>query len=749
MDDYIVTPIGGQSEHAYIPAPGADYATGWALPVNGEAPRQSFPPPPMNEGPPPSDWRAEAAAAHEAQAKAQAKADFSERIAGVRAKAADIQNPDKFRARLAAVGYKGFKPSQVAAALGKLTHLWSDWLIVGEPAMLKSPPKYGKTRTYLSIIKALHCSHEWPDGSINKHVGSKALILPYDKNTLEIQEELERLGIEDAVTIPADPDDPTGTTIYNLDDPRLVEMVDYLVDDDPTYKLLVVDTLTYASTLSLNKPDEMKRMLDPIMNVAARRGLALLVLIHQNAQGGALGRRITERARILWALDRLDENDPSRLRLSVEETNLPRRPSLLVTHAEAGVEFGVCQDDGSRPAPTEDAFAEWLVEWLRSRGREASWHDVMREAGPERVGALGDDGRPTGRKILDRAVKRINAGAPSLSKLGRVRIEATPRKVSGSNREVSHYSVRSLDEDAIVDFLEAQTQPGGYTPWDALAAAYAAWAEANNRPEIGPAEIRFGLTALRPAAASYAAKVTLTAPQTTEPSSPPPPPSPAPAVAKAIEELARIRAAKTAESLQEPAPAVLEVVVEPTVEEASEPAQEPVHEVQADTAPAQDPRPLAGLLERASKRHPGWIFGAELDSADPVWCWVQVQSPAGGSMALPAPAQTHKSRTSQQLDTVVQVLSDEAATTEIATRIDLINDDQRYHLALTRTRRAHKGWSFEVRPTDDGDKGYLEIIATAPAGAWDRKTLPSDLSDRLLNSKLRDLVRDLKDRDKS
>lgn len=544
MNESTASPIGGQSESAHIPGVDTDASRARAVPPTGvEASFRVYPSPPPNEGPPPSDWRADAAAAQQAQTRKEARAEGRKNPDGAARK-----ERDKYREYLKSIGYKGVKPAQVAAALGKLTQIWPDWLAAGEMSMLKSPPKYGKTRTYLSIIKAMHAAHEWPDGSVNRHVGSRALVLPYDNNTLEIQEELERLGIEDAVTIPHDPEDETGSRVLNLDDPRLVEMVDFLVDEDPTYRLLVVDTLTYASVLSLNKPDEMKRMLDPIMDVAARRGLALLVLIHQNAQGGALGRRITERARILWGLERVTEGDPSRLRLSVEETNLPRRPSLLVTHVEAGVEFGACQDDGSRPAPTEDAFAEWLVEWLRSRGREASWHDVMREAGTERVGGLGEDGRPTGRKILDRAVKRINAGSPSLARLGRIRIATTPRNPPGSNRDVSHYSVRSLDEDCVLEFLDSETTSGGSTSWGNLAEAYNAWAVDNNRPEIGAAEIRFAVAAECPQTHGYMARLSVGAP-------PPPSQRVTDAVLNASEHLAQVKAAQAGvESAPAPTP---------------------------------------------------------------------------------------------------------------------------------------------------------------------------------------------------
>ncbi|WP_165244516.1 AAA family ATPase [Paludisphaera soli] len=589
MIDHTTPTASGNAEHrADSAAPNGHphAAPGWVPPPPpfGAAGRTGPIPPPPDEGPPPTSGGWKAAAEEKDRREAEAKAAEeaakaareSARAAGGDRKAREgRKHRDAFVESLKASGYKGRKPKQVAEALGRLTHLWPDWLIRGEMSMLKSPPKHGKTRTYLSLIKAMHRDDAWPDGAPNEHVGAKALILPYDKNTLEIEEELERLGIQDAVTIPNDPEDETGSRVFDLEDERLPLTIEYLVDDDPSYKLLVVDTLTYASNLSLNKPDEMKRMLDPLMDVATRKGLSLLVLIHQNAQGGALGRRILERARILWSLERLNEGDIEHLRLKVDETNLPRRPALLVTHAEAGVEFSPAYDDGSRPAEAEDAFARWLVGYLRGRDEAPSYYDVLKAAGPERVGEADADGRPKNRRILDRAVKRINRGAPSLADLGRIRIAEDPRTLPGRTKPLTYYTVRSLDaDDAVAAFARVALVPGPPTPWEEVASTYDRWASEEGRPPVAPSEVRSGVVAARPDAAGRFCRLSLVpAPTTTEAAPPTPPPAPPPDPDSPLEQARRIMAQRAA------ARAAAEPVAptpEPIVEEVSEPAPEPV-----------------------------------------------------------------------------------------------------------------------------------------------------------------------------
>ncbi|WP_165245535.1 AAA family ATPase [Paludisphaera soli] len=349
-------------------------------------------------------------------------------------------------ARLRDSGYRGRKPREISESLGGLRPLWEGWLYLGEMSMLRSGPKVGKTRICMTIARDLYGRDAWGDGAPNPYRGGRTLVLPYDKNVAELDEELMKLGVQDAVTIPTDPDDEAGLRVPDLDDPRLIDLLDYLIEQDPAHRLIVVDTLTYGAHLSLGKPEDMKRMLDPIMDLAARRSVALLVLIHENRQGGALGRRITERARVLWSLKRRGEEDRSRLRLAVEESNFKARPALDVEHAEAGVVFSPVGRE-ARPAHEADACARWIVDRLRRARRPVGWVELADAAGAAGlIGRVGPDGRWTDRRKIDRAIARVNAPAPSLVDLGVV-VEVEKRREPGRTRALSVYSLRDLGGD--------------------------------------------------------------------------------------------------------------------------------------------------------------------------------------------------------------------------------------------------------------------------------------------------------------
>jgi hypothetical protein len=273
------------------------------------------------------------------------------------------------------VGYKPSTFGETAKQIGAVEPLWEFWLYFGSLSMVWSKPKMGKTRIYLRVVKILWEGEKWPDGSVNPcAAGTKTLILPYDRNQGEIHKELQLLGVPDQAAVwPHDPRDPAKISLLSLTDPLMLETVDVTLADDPAIKLVVVDTLTYASERSMCKAEDMKLMLDGLMVICQKRRVALWVLCHENSEGTALGKRINEKARILMHLERYSEDDPTRLRLHVSETNFPKRPAQTVLHTDKGIQFladvgPVVKTEGKSmgKAPTKSTKdAEWLWKELK------------------------------------------------------------------------------------------------------------------------------------------------------------------------------------------------------------------------------------------------------------------------------------------------------------------------------------------------------------------------------------------------
>ncbi len=346
-------------------------------------------------------------------------------------------------------GYKPTTFGQVEKNVGQLTHLWSNWLVIGNLAMIWSKPKQGKTRIYIRWIKTLWFAEQWPDGAANIWpAGTKTLILPYDRNHVEIANEMRRMGIPDGAAVcPHDPSDPTGVSLLSITHPFMLAILEKCLTDDKAIKLVVVDTLTYASEKSLSKPEDMKAILDNIMTLASRHAVAVLVLIHENREGEALGRRICERARVLMKLERYSESDPTRLRLYVKESNFKEHPALTAVHTDAGIEF---HKDAGQPgiaADRRDACARWLCEFLWKRGvnAEIAFGSLIDEAG--RAGFAGTydstTNRWSDRKLFSRAIEGLNNESESLADLEHFKIKRREETVAGRGKPVIWYWLES------------------------------------------------------------------------------------------------------------------------------------------------------------------------------------------------------------------------------------------------------------------------------------------------------------------
>jgi hypothetical protein len=363
--------------------------------------------------------------------------------------AAAVGRQDTEAGRLLAA-YKPKTFGQIAKATGELRHLWLNWLVLGNVSMVYSKPKIGKTRFYIALIKHLWFASQWPDGASNDWpAGTKTLIIPYDRNHAEIAAEMKLLGIPDqAAVCPSDPRDPTGLSLLSLNDLLMEKVLSKTLADDKRIRLIVIDTLTYASEKSLCKPEDMKAILDGVMVLAAQYAVAVLALIHENREGKALGRRICERARVLMRLERYSETDATRLRLFVEESNFKDRPALTVIHTDAGVVFEAVEASPRVASDRRNSCARWIMDFffgLNGIGTEVDFATLIDAAG--KAGFAGSfnsiENRWSDRQLLSRAIKAINEKDPAIADLHVFRLAREERPRPGRSKPLIVYRLES------------------------------------------------------------------------------------------------------------------------------------------------------------------------------------------------------------------------------------------------------------------------------------------------------------------
>ena len=275
-----------------------------------------------------------------------------------------------------AAGPDADRPYATLADVGRVVTsdawLWPGWLADGVLNVLASEPGKGKTRFAMDLARRLYHGLPWLDGQPNgRAAGARTLWVPGDRNFQELLQVARDFGLpDDAVALGAAPDDPTGG--LDLDDPANRDALsDRVAAAAPA--LVIIDTLGMTTGLNLCKPEDARAYFAPILELAARRGVALLGLTHLSANKEALGRRVVEKARVLLKLEEPDpDGQPNRRRLWVDKSAVVKPPPLGITLGGAGNDYDTNPPEepaatpGRRgPAPSRKSECHrWLAECL-------------------------------------------------------------------------------------------------------------------------------------------------------------------------------------------------------------------------------------------------------------------------------------------------------------------------------------------------------------------------------------------------
>lgn len=270
-------------------------------------------------------------------------------------------------------------------SIGTMEYLWDGWIPKGAVSTLAANAGIGKTRVALGICRVLyHGLPTMPDGSPNRYPpGTRSLWIMADRNFQETAEAALSIGL------------PLEAIILNTSKANPVDLPDF--DDSTTIDalraqieemqpgLVIIDTITYATSRNTNRAEEAKVAFEPILKLAVETGVAILALAHLNAEGGVLGRRLVERVRSVISLTQPDpEGQPNRRKLWVSKSAMKRPEPLGITFRDLEIIFDSDPPEAPEaepkrrgPKPSEKAK---LTEWL--------WNRL--QAGPQPVCAILD-----------------------------------------------------------------------------------------------------------------------------------------------------------------------------------------------------------------------------------------------------------------------------------------------------------------------------------------------------------------------
>jgi hypothetical protein len=283
---------------------------------------------------------------------------------------------------------------------------WRGRIPLGSSTLLVGNPGDGKSMTTIDIAARVSTGAEWPDASGRAPLGEVILLAGEDDIETTIRPRLEAAGADltkiHCIRGVTEIDPKTGNIItrsVRLD--QDIHRIEALFQKQPDVKLLIVDPISeYLGRTDSHKNAEVRGVLSPFSALAAKYGVALLLVTHMSkgsAGGPALYRAMgslafTAMARVAWCHVR-DADDPDRVLWLPLKNNLHKKvPGLAYKIIEPGRiewqdgDIETTADEAMQNAAggkkTGDAISKALA-WLKQRladGKEVESDALADEA---------------------------------------------------------------------------------------------------------------------------------------------------------------------------------------------------------------------------------------------------------------------------------------------------------------------------------------------------------------------------------
>jgi hypothetical protein len=216
---------------------------------------------------------------------------------------------------------------------------WPGWLAAGVLNALAADPGTGKTIMGADLARRLWYGLPWPDNQPNTlPAKTPTLWVPGDRHFVQLRDLADAYGLpRGAVLFNAPPHDPT--IGLDLDDEAVLKDLEARILD---YRpgIVFIDTVGMTTDKNLCKPEDAKGFFGPLMDLAARTAVVLVLLTHLSRDKQALGRRIVGACRVVWMLTHPDpDGDKDRRKVWVDKSYELKPPALGMTIAGDGCTF--------------------------------------------------------------------------------------------------------------------------------------------------------------------------------------------------------------------------------------------------------------------------------------------------------------------------------------------------------------------------------------------------------------------------
>ena len=305
-----------------------------------------------------------------------------------------------------------------------LEWLWPGRIPLGKLTLVAGDPGLGKSFVTLDIASRVSRGAPWPDLPLLKQVpGIVVLFSAEDDLGDTIAPRLDRMGANDRFIHAVQ-----GVKLLNKQRHFSLETdlrpLEAALDNLPGTRLVVIDPIAaYCGKVDSHKNTDVRGLLAPLAELAARRRIAVVAVTHLSKTGGnkavyrAMGSlAFAAAARAVWAITK-DTNDPQRRLFLPAKLNLARDPDGLAYRITDGrVEW----DSEPVKMHADEAFAaearaaEGKGDGRGGERREAmDWLREQLANGPVSSKQLGEDAKEMGFSdiTLRRAYKEMGGKA--------------------------------------------------------------------------------------------------------------------------------------------------------------------------------------------------------------------------------------------------------------------------------------------------------------------------------------------------
>lgn len=222
---------------------------------------------------------------------------------------------------------------------GSLQYVWNRFIPRGQLSIIAAGEGHGKTRFCVDLTHRLWFKIDWPDGEENTFPAETLTIwVMADNNQPETGQAAMDLGLPPRAIL-LNTGKSKALEVPILDDPDFISRLRRWIERSGAL-VVFIDTVTFATSASLSKQDEVARVFTPLSRLAVEMNVAIVCLAHLNSNGGVFGKRLTGLARSVVTLTYPDpEGEPTRRKIEVTKSATKKPPAMGLTFHDNKVTY--------------------------------------------------------------------------------------------------------------------------------------------------------------------------------------------------------------------------------------------------------------------------------------------------------------------------------------------------------------------------------------------------------------------------